>query len=194
MHDVFAKYSINADFSAKPFPDQPGSGLHIHVHVEDVDGNNLFYREGEDFSAELLCAIGGLLELMNAHMPIFAPTEASYKRFASKSNAPTTVSWGTNNRTVAVRLPQKPMNNKHIEHRVAGSDADVEAVIDAILLAVHYGFQNKCDPGKPVYGDASLEQYALPPLAKSLEEARTYAAESIALRKTATNSIAAATV
>lgn len=177
MADAFFPHGIKADFSAKPFADQPGSGLHVHIHLEDENGRNVFYREDETFSRHLLHAIGGLLALMNPSMLIFAPNEESYLRFNAQSNTPTTVSWGTNNRTTAIRLPNKPMDNKHIEHRVAGSDADVAKVIEAILIGVEYGITHQCDPGEPVYGDASLPQYKLPLLARSLSEARQYMTE-----------------
>jgi glutamine synthetase len=192
MCDTFAEQGIKADFSAKPMADAPGSGLHIHVHLEDGQGRNIFFREGEEFSPLLLHAIGGLLELMNPCMPIFAPRQESYARFTAgpnpylvcptATNVPTTVSWGTNNRTTAIRLPNKPMDNKHIEHRVAGSDADIAAVTAAVLAGVHYGLKVKCDPGAAVYGDAALPQYGLPKLAMSLAEAKRYRAECAALQ------------
>lgn len=171
---VFSGKDIQVDFSAKPLPNAPGSGLHVHLHLEDAARKNVFFREDDDFSPHLLQAIGGMLMLMNPCMAIFAPTEASYKRFAAKSNAPTRVSWGTNNRTVAIRLPTKPLNNKHIEHRVAGADANVEFVTQAILAGVYYGLKHECDPGEPIYGDASLPQYKLPLLAQTLSEAETF--------------------
>lgn len=184
MTETFAPYGIKADFTAKPSPDVPGCGLHVHVHLEDASGRNVFFREGDTFSPLLLYSIGGLLMLMNPCMPVFAPTEASYLRFSggpnpylvcpTATNVPTKVSWGTNNRTVAVRLPNKAMDNKHIEHRVAGADADVGSVIAAILAGMHYGLKEKCDPGEPIYGDASLAQYALPSLARSLAEAQRF--------------------
>lgn len=173
MSEAFASHGIKADFAAKPVLEQPGSGLHVHIHLEE-NGSNVFLRETEQFSPILLYAIGGLLECMNPCMTFFAPYEESYLRFISKSNAPTTVSWGTNNRTTAIRLPNKPANNKHIEHRVAGSDADPAQVIRAVLEGVEYGIVHQCDPGVPVYGDASLPQYGLKLLAKTLPEALKY--------------------
>jgi glutamine synthetase len=120
---------------------------------------------------------------MNPCMSIFAPHPESYDRFLhtvnaylvcpTASNVPATVSWGTNNRTVAVRLPPKPSRERHIEHRVSGSDADVTQAIAAVLAGIHYGLKEKSDPGPPVYGDASLPQYGLPKLVTSLEEAIT---------------------
>lgn len=167
---------IVADFSAMPYADQPGSGLHVHVHLVDANGVNQFTRDGDnmysEFSAPLLHSIGGLLELMNPCMLWFAPGEASYARIRPGANAPTTVSWGTNNRTVAIRLPTKAIANKHIEHRVAGSDADVEKVLLGVLLGIYYGLSRACNPGEPVYGDASLAQYGKPRLATSLAEAQ----------------------
>jgi len=157
-------HGLKADFGAKPFADQPGSGLHIHVHLEDASGHNVFFKKDEEISAPLKHSIGGLLATMQQYMPVFAPSAESMARFAPGGNAPTTISWGANNRTVAVRLPDAGAPLRHIEHRVAGADADPEAVIAAILMGMHYGLQNKCDPGPQVYGDASLPMYNLPKL------------------------------
>lgn len=179
LMEKFAKTNgIKADFSAKPFAEQPGSGLHIHMNLLDETGHNCFTRAGRDmddpFSNELRHTIGGLLAFMNPCMKYFAPTEGSYSRFTKGTNAPVTVSWGTNNRTVAVRLPTKALDDKHIEHRVAGSDADITQVLWAILSAAHYGLSQKSDPGEPIYGDAALAQYNLPRLAASLAEAEGF--------------------
>ncbi len=169
---------IKADFSAKPFAERPGSGLHIHMNLLDEAGHNCFTRAGRDmedpFSDELRHTVGGLLAFMNPGMKFFAPSDDSYRRFVKGANVPVTVSWGTNNRTVAVRLPTKALNDKHIEHRVAGSDADITHVLWAILSAAHYGLSQKVDPGEPVYGDAALAQYKLPHLAASLAEAEEF--------------------
>jgi len=156
--------NLGADFSAKPFADQPGSGLHIHLHLEDENGKNVFYKNDLTISDALKHSIGGLLAALPKSMPVFAPHAESYARFQPGDHAPTTASWGANNRTVAIRLPDKPHDNKHIEHRVAGADADPEAVMAAILEAVHDGLTRKLDPGAQVYGDASLEVYNLPKL------------------------------
>ncbi len=159
VSDVSACQSVRADFSSKPFEDQPGSGLHVHVHLEDLQGGNQFFRSEENYSKYLLFSIGGLLELLPACMPIFSPYEQSFSRFRAKNNVPITVSWGPNNRTVAIRLPTKPMDNKHIEHRVSGADADPAMVMTAILAGIHYGLKMQLYPGDPVHGDASLPMY-----------------------------------
>jgi glutamine synthetase len=162
---------MEVTFAAKPFADQPGSGLHIHVHLTDAAGKNLFYKDDHSISPHLKHSIGGMLAWVGDCMPVFAPQQASYERFTGKGNAPLTVSWGANNRTVAVRLPDAAHENKHIELRVPGADADAGKVIAVMLAAMHYGLKHECDPGQQIYGDAALPMYNLPKLPLSLEEA-----------------------
>ncbi len=158
---VASKRDMQADFSAKPFADDFGSGLHIHIHLEDENGKNLFYKDDERMSDYLAYSIGGLLKFLPDNMPIFAPNEQSYARFVAGKNAPTTISWGANNRTTALRLPDSASNNKRIEHRVAGADADVEKVVGSIIAAIDYGIKHKIQPPEQIYGDASLDMYNL---------------------------------
>jgi glutamine synthetase len=165
-----SKLGVRADFSAKPQPDQPGCGLHVHVHLEDRHNRNLFVRDEDQYSMQMLHSVAGLLELMPASMLVFAPHSDSYARFVSGQNAPLTVCWGPNNRTVAIRLPTKPLNNKHLEHRVAGSDADPALVMAVIVAGIHYGLKNTLYPPEPVFGDASLPMYKTPSLPRTLSE------------------------
>ncbi|MDX2073191.1 MAG: hypothetical protein SFX19_02360 [Alphaproteobacteria bacterium] len=157
-------HDMVASFSAKPLADDYGNGLHVHVHLEDANGKNLYWKKDEEMSDALAHSIAGLLATLPENMPVFVPSEESKKRFVAGSNAPTTISWGANNRTTALRLPDKPWDQKHIEHRVAGADAEVGAVVAAILAGIEYGIENKLTPPPQVYGDASLAMYALPRL------------------------------
>ncbi|MFO0388972.1 MAG: glutamine synthetase [Alphaproteobacteria bacterium] len=171
ISDLAIKNNMKADFSAKPLVEQPGSGLHINVHLENDAGKNVFYKKDDIISDTLKFSIGGLLDRLPASMYIFAPSESSYARFTDKSNAPTTISWGANNRTVAIRLPDSAPDKKRIEHRVAGADAHPDAVIVAILAGIHHGLTNRISPPPQIYGDASLEMYNLQKLPQSLVEA-----------------------
>lgn len=182
ISDAASCHNMRADFSARPFEDRPGSGLHIHVHLNDAEGKNTFYKDDETISAALKYSIGGLLAWLPFSMPVFAPHEESYKRFTEKSNAPLTISWGANNRTVAIRLPDAAHDNKRIEHRVSGADADVSLVIAVILAAIHDGISNCADCGGQVYGDAALPMYNLPRLPTNLADARAAMESSSVLK------------
>lgn len=163
---------LKADFAAKPLAREPGSGLHIHVHLEDAKAQNVFFKRDNEISDALKHSLGGLLSTLPHAMPVFAPREESYLRFMAGGAAPTTFSWGANNRTVALRLPDIGAPYRHIEHRVPGADADGANTIAAILAGIHHGLKEKCDPGAQVYGDASLPQYKLKILPRSLREAK----------------------
>lgn len=163
------------DFSAKPKADDYGSGIHIHVHLEDEKGRSVFYKTEEGLSAPLRHSIGGLLATMEASLPVFLPSPASWERIVPGFHAPVNGSWGFNNRTTAIRLPDgvgeyqgatqiaqhAPGYYKRIEHRVAGSDADVKDVIAAILAGIDKGLSQKVEPPPAIYGNADDAQYGL---------------------------------
>lgn len=165
------KHQAQAVFASKPYADEPGSSIHIHVNMFDREGVNLFQKIGENDPPLLLHAIGGLCATLREAMAIFAPTAASYARFQKNSNAPTTISWGGNNRTTALRIPLSPPENRRIEHRVAGSESNPHLVIAAILAGIHYGITNHIPAPTKIYGDASHPQYGLEALPGTLEEA-----------------------
>ena len=93
-----------ATFMAKPYADQAGNGLHIHVSLLDEGGRNAF-GEVPDGEQRLRHAVRGLQALMPESMLLFAPNANSYRRLQPLSYAPTAPTWGHNNRTVAVRIP-----------------------------------------------------------------------------------------
>ena len=72
-------------------------------------------------------------------MAIFAPNANSYRRFRANSYAPVAPTWGVNNRTVSLRVPAGPPGGRHIEHRVAGADANPYLALAALLAGVHHG-------------------------------------------------------
>jgi len=169
MNDI----CLEASFAAKPKAEDFGSGLHIHLSMHTPEGDNLFKRIANNgYTNELLWSAGGLLSTMREYMHYFAPTKESYKRFVAGANAPVSISWGTNNRTTALRLPSSGDVTRHIEHRVAGSDADVELCVAAVLSGAYLGLANKIMPAEQIFGDASLSMYNLESLPLSLEDSQ----------------------
>lgn len=150
---VAATHRRTATFMAKPFADQSGSGLHIHVSINDKAGNNIFASQALEGSPELRQAIGGACDFAADSMAFFAPNANSYRRFRRNSYAPVRAGWGTNNRTVPLRVPAGPPNGRHIEHRICGADANPYLAVAAVLAAMHAGLTAKTDPGPPVVGD-----------------------------------------
>jgi glutamine synthetase len=140
-------------FMAKPFAEESGSGLHIHVSLVDAAGRNAF-GEMPDGEERLRHAVAGLQDLMAASMAIFAPNANSYRRFRPLSYAPMAPTWGHNNRTVALRIPAGPPSARRIEHRVAGADAPCHLALAAVLAGILHGLEHEGDPGPPLTGNA----------------------------------------
>jgi glutamine synthetase len=163
---VAVNRGCEATFMAKPFASRAGSGLHLHVSIDDVEGRNIFASEDPAGTPALLHAIGGLKATLADGMAIFAPNANSYRRFRANSYAPVAPTWGVNNRTVSLRVPAGPARGRHIEHRVAGADANPYLCLAALLAGVHHGLSNAIDPGPPVKGDgyaaAAQSQERLP--------------------------------
>lgn len=146
-------HGYEATFMAKPFAEHAGSGFHIHVSVNDKAGKNIFASDDPEGSPELRYAIGGMKALLTDSMAIFAPNANSFRRFKANSYAPVAPTWGVNNRTVSLRVPAGAPHTRHIEHRVAGADANPYLALAAVLAAVHYGLTHKIDPGAAVVGN-----------------------------------------
>lgn len=146
-------HGAEASFMAKPFSDRAGSGLHLHVSINDAAGENIFASDDPAGTPALRHAVGGMKATLADGMAIFAPNANSYRRFRANSYAPVAPTWGVNNRTVSLRVPAGPAKGRHIEHRVAGADANPYLALAALLAAVHHGLTHAINPGPPVEGD-----------------------------------------
>lgn len=154
---VAMRHGCEVTFMAKPFAQHAGSGMHMHVSVNDKAGKNIFASDAPEGSPELRHAIGGMKTLLADSMAILAPNANSYRRFRANSYAPVAPVWGINNRTCAFRIPAGAPHTRHIEHRVAGADAHPALALAVLLAAVHHGLTSKADPGPPVTGDGYTE-------------------------------------
>ena len=147
------KHGLIACFMAKPFTERAGSGLHVHVSIENAQGENLFGSDDPAGTPLLRHAIGGMKAAMAESMAVFAPNANSYRRFVSQSYAPIAPIWGINNRSVSLRVPAGPKASRHIEHRICGADANLYLAVAAVLGAAGRGMGGAVDPGPPVEGN-----------------------------------------
>ncbi|MCH7943268.1 MAG: glutamine synthetase [Proteobacteria bacterium] len=145
---------LEASFMAKPFAEQSGNGLHIHISLIGDDGHNIFDETRPNGDRRLGHAIAGLQAMMAESMAIFAPNANSYRRLRPDAYAPMTEHWAFDNRTVALRIPPGGGMARRIEHRTAGADANPYLVAAAVLAGVHHGLTHGLDPGPPITGNA----------------------------------------
>ncbi|EAQ65312.1 putative homologous to a glutamine synthetase protein [Marinomonas sp. MED121] len=151
------KHGHLATFMAKPYAKKSGNGFHVHFSLLNEAGDNVFDNGGEEGTDVLKHAVAGLMHTMADSMLAFAPHMNSYRRFMVGAHAPTCASWGYENRTVAIRIPDSPNVARRIEHRVSGADANPYLVLATILAGALYGIENKLMPPSPITGDAYTE-------------------------------------
>jgi len=170
IKNVVYKYGLDTTFMAKPYADQAGNGMHLHISLEDEQGQNLFALDEDQKPNDIMrWALGGLLETLDQYFAILCPNINSYRRFSKEFFVPMAPTWGIENRTTALRIPGGDPSAARIEHRVAGTDANPYLMMAALLSAMHYGICNKIEPSAPVVGNA-YEQFP-PTLPNNLRDA-----------------------
>ncbi|MFL5783260.1 MAG: glutamine synthetase family protein [Bacteriovoracaceae bacterium] len=142
--EIGRRHGIMPTFMAKITDKLPGCSGHIHQSLWD-EKNNLFFddKSQNKMSPLMESYIAGLLHCMPHVLPMYAPTINSYKRLVEGAWAPTTLTWGIDNRTTCIR--PLPISSKaaRIELRVVGSDANPYLAHAAALASGLYGIKNK---------------------------------------------------
>ena len=154
VRGIARQHGFAATFMAKPYGDRAGSGFHVHFSLIDENGMNVFDNGGDAGSGIMLNAVAGLLATMQENTLTFAPHENSYRRLLPGAHAPTSVGWGYENRTAAIRIPGGSPKARRIEHRVAGADANPYLVLASILGGALVGIEGEMEPAAPIEGDA----------------------------------------
>jgi len=180
-----------ATFMAKPFGDQAGNSMHLHLSLWS-DGEPAFASHGDRENPLMRAAIGGILEHLPGIVLYGAPTVNSYKRFEVGSFAPASATWGGDNRTVALRSLIETPGATRIELRVGAADAQPYWAIAALLAATVAGLEDAADPGERGVGDQYHAGERLPrTLAEAVAAARAEPVISTILGEDAVHDYAA---
>ncbi|WP_371226655.1 glutamine synthetase family protein [Roseovarius sp. 2305UL8-3] len=148
-HDCFAT------FMAKPIEDEPGSAMHIHHSIMDIEtGQNIFSGPQGGETDAFYHFIGGLQHHMPAAIAIMAPYVNSYRRYVKDNAAPINLAWARDNRTTGIRIPISGASARRVENRLAGMDCNPYLGIAASLACGLLGLQNEIRPDKQCKGDA----------------------------------------
>jgi glutamine synthetase len=124
----------------------PGCSGHIHQSLWDKGKTkNLFYSAGDahNMSDTMKHYLAGQLYCLPHLLPMYAPTINSYKRLVEGAWAPTTVTWGFDNRTAALRVLHPSEKYTRLETRIPGSDCNPYLAMAAALASGLYGIKNK---------------------------------------------------
>lgn len=148
-HDCFAT------FMAKPIGDEPGSAMHIHHSILDLEtGKNIFTGPAGGETDAFYHFIGGLQTHLPEAIPLLAPYVNSYRRYVKDHAAPINLEWGRDNRTTGIRVPISDPDARRVENRVAGMDCNPYLGIAASLAAGYLGLIREERADKQYRGDA----------------------------------------
>ncbi len=152
VKSIAEEHGLRATFMPKPFVNLTGNGCHCHLSVWNKSGQkNLFAGKDEDgLSPMAYHFLGGVMHSASALCAWFNPTVNSYKRINAPRTlsgatwAPNTITYGGNNRTHMVRIPDKG----RFEFRLMDGATNPYLMQAGLIAAGIDGVANKRDPGK----------------------------------------------
>ncbi|MFP6782470.1 MAG: type III glutamate--ammonia ligase, partial [Gammaproteobacteria bacterium] len=153
VKSIAEKHGLRATFMPKPFVELTGNGCHAHLSLWNKSAKKNLFNDAKGelgLSALAYQFIGGLMQHADALVAITNPSVNSYKRInapvtiSGATWAPTSVTYGGNNRTHMIRIP----DDDRIEFRLADGSANPYLLMAGILAAGLDGVEGNIDPGK----------------------------------------------
>lgn len=168
-----------ATFMPKPLMGDNGNGMHCHQSIWK-NGKNIFYKEGEyaNLSDEARHYIGGVFKHAQAVSAFTNPSTNSYKRLIPGFEAPSILTYSSQNRSASCRIPYGAGEaSTRVEMRFPDSSACPYLAFTAMLLAGLDGIKNKYEPVGPMNEDlfelslAEIRKKGIPQMPHTLREA-----------------------
>ena len=144
-----------ATFMPKPLYGDNGNGMHVHMSIWK-DGKNMFYKEGEyaNLSDMARHYIGGVLANARTVAAFTNPSTNSYKRLIPGFEAPSILTYSSQNRSASCRIPYGAGEKSvRAEMRFPDSTACPYLAFAALLLAGIDGINKKTEPVGPMDED-----------------------------------------
>jgi glutamine synthetase len=120
------RHDLYATFMAKPMEAQPGSAMHIHQSIEDLESGENILSTPEGMPNELLLShIAGLQRYLPEAMALMTPYVNSYRRIVREMAAPINFHWDFDNRTTGFRVPDNnPKSGLRLYRHETGIETD----------------------------------------------------------------------
>jgi glutamine synthetase len=154
LKEVALKHGLSVVCMAKPLAHTPGSSMHIHQSVVEIDsGRNVFSDEAGQETATFRHFIAGQQVCMADFSALFAPNVNSYQRLCHPYASPNNACWSHDNRAAGLRIPASLPVARRVENRLPGADANPYLAIAASLAAGLHGIENALEPSAPIQGE-----------------------------------------
>ncbi|MGH3469896.1 MAG: glutamine synthetase family protein, partial [Thermocrispum sp.] len=151
--EIAASFGNSMTFMAK-YNEREGNSCHIHLSFRGTDGVPVMAGDRPGGFAPLMeHFIAGQLAHLRELTYLCAPNVNSYKRFQPGSFAPTTVGWGTDNRTCALRVVGHG-ESLRLENRVPGGDVNPYLAVAGMIAAGLHGVERELPLEPELSGNA----------------------------------------
>src|SRR5213079_1934359 len=169
--EIAHRSGLSVTFMAKPSEKDIGSSCHIHSSLVSLESGESAFVDGHDETDVFRTYLGGMRQHIRELALFIAPSINSYKRYAAESWAPTSVSWGRDNRTCGFRVVGHGQSRR-AECRIPGADANPYLAFAALLAAGLDGIEHATDPGPELKGTAyeAAEAEAFPSTLREAKE------------------------
>jgi glutamine synthetase len=144
-----------ATFMPKPLYGDNGNGMHVHQSLWK-DGKNLFYAQGSygNLSDTARHYIGGVFQHARSVSAFTNPSTNSYKRLIPGFEAPSILTFSSQNRSASCRIPYGAGEKAvRVEMRFPDSTACPYLAFAAMMMAGLDGIKNKTEPIGPMDED-----------------------------------------
>ncbi|MGH8380275.1 glutamine synthetase family protein [Pseudomonas sp.] len=160
LKEVALKHGLTVVCMAKPLPHTPGSSMHIHQSLVEINGGrNVFSDVGGKPTATFHHFIGGLQACMADFTALFAPNVNSYQRLCHPYASPNNACWSEDNRAAGLRIPASSPVARRVENRLPGADANPYLAIAASLAAGLYGIEQQLEPAPAIQGEFAVPDH-----------------------------------
>jgi glutamine synthetase len=175
---------LMATFMAKWSNSVPGQSGHLHISLRRLNGDSVFHdpTKPHEMSDAMRWFVGGQQALMPELLAMIACTVNSYSRLVPGFWAPTSATWGVENRTTALRVIRGGAASQRVEYRIAAADINPYIALAAAIGSGLWGIEHRVEPDPAIEGNAYDREH---PVARRLPGTLYEAAERLHASKAA---------
>ena len=147
---------LMATFMAKSSNSVPGQSGHLHISMRTLAGESVFHDPAKPYemSDTMRWFVGGQQALMPELLAMVASTVNSYSRLVPGFWAPTSATWGIENRTTALRVIRGGPSSQRVEYRIAAADINPYIALAAAIGSGLWGVEHRIEPDAPIEGNS----------------------------------------
>jgi glutamine synthetase len=156
------RHGLMATFMAKWSNSVPGQSGHLHISLRKAGGGSAFHDPSKphEMSDAMRWFVGGQQALMPELLAMVASTVNSYSRLVPGYWAPTSATWGIENRTTALRVIRGGASSQRVEYRIAAADINPYIALAAAIGSGLWGIEHRIEPDAAIEGNAYDREHA----------------------------------